>query len=450
MKRDMLTGKPAREILLFALPMLLGNIFQQLYNVVDSVVVGRCLGENALAAVGGAFPIMFILNAVAMGLTIGASILLSQLYGAGREEAFQKTLYTTILTMAVLTVVLTAAGQVLIHPLLRLMGTPPSTFSDSALYLRIIFGGIVFTFSYNTSSALFRAIGDSKTPLYFLITASVLNIALDLFLVVVCNMGVAGAAVATVVSQGLSFLLSLLYIIIKVPLLRLRREHCVFDPKLLRSVLRFGVPTMLQQVSVSLSVMCVQGMVNQFGAKVMAGYAVAGKIESLAMMPMFNISSALSTFAAQNIGAGSEARAREGLRVTALLAAAICGGLALIIYLVRVPLIALFVKSGADPLVFTFGSGYLGVVCAFYIVNALYNTLGGMLRGVGDTGVNMAVAVLSLVVRVAASLLLARYTALGFAAIWWGLPISWGVGLLLCVLRYLSGGWRAGTAVEAS
>ena len=427
--------------------MLLGNIFQQLYNVADTVIVGRFMGETALAAVGGAFPIMFMLNAVAVGMTTGTSILLSQLFGAKQAAAFQKTLYTTGLTMAVLALVLTAGGQLMIVPLLQLIDTPDAAMQESTIYLRFIFGGVIFSFAYNTFSAVFRSIGDSKTPLYFLILSSLINIALDLVFVVVFHWGVGGAAGATVLAQAISSVLCYLYICRKVPYLTLERSNCVFSWDVLRSVLRFGVPTMVQQLSVSASIMCVQGMVNQFDTPVMAGYSAASKVESLAMMPMFSISSALATFAAQNIGAGQPARAKQGLQTTVLLSAAVCGTLALIIYLLRYPLIVLFLKSDASELVYAFGCGYLGVVCIFYIVNATYQTLGGMLRGAGDTRAFMVISILTLVIRVGSSSVLLQTTSLGFSAIWWGLPISWAMGLVMCYARYCSGAWRHHAAV---
>lgn len=440
--KDMTVGRPAGIIGRFALPMLLGDVFQQLYSIVDSVVVGRFVGADALAAVGGSFPVTFILNAVMIGLTVGASVLLSQLFGGKDITTFHKALYTMILGMGVLSLILTGASQALAVPLLRLIGTPEKIMAGSTLYLRIVFGGLVLTFAYNICTAIFRSIGDSKTPLYFLIIASVLNIILDLMFVIIFHMGIAGVAIATIMSQGISALLCILYIRKKAAILQMTREERVFDRQMLKRIMSLGVPAMFQQVSVSVSVMCVQGMVNLFGTSAMAGYAAAGKVESLAMMPMFDMGSALSTFVAQNIGAGDERRARQGVYAGFGLSVAVCGSIALLIFFFRYPLIRIFLKGDIDPLVIEFGVGYLGAIAGFYLLNAFYTNLSSALRGAGDAFFSMAATIIALVVRVASSYLMYRNTGMGMASIWWGLPISWGTGFVLCLVRYLRGTWK--------
>lgn len=440
--KDMTVGKPARIIGGFALPMLLGDVFQQFYSIVDSVVVGRFVGADALAAVGGSFPVTFILNAVMIGLTIGASVLLSQLFGARQTEDFHKALYTMVVGMGILAVALTGVSQALAVPLLGLIGTPDAIMAGSTLYLRIVFGGLVLTFAYNVCTAIFRSIGDSKTPLYFLIIASVLNVVLDLLFVIVFHMGIAGVAVATIMSQGISALLCILYIRKKAEILRVSKKERVFDMEMLKRIMGLGVPAMFQQVSVSVSVMCVQGMVNLFGTAAMAGYAAAGKVESLAMMPMFDLGSALSTYVAQNMGAGNEKRARQGVRAGFGLALAVCGGIGVLIFIFRYQLIGIFLKGDVDPVVMKFGVGYLGAIALFYLINAFYNNLSGALRGAGDALYSMTATIIALIVRVASSYLMLKYTDLGMASIWWGLPVSWSTGLVLCLVRYLSGKWK--------
>lgn len=440
--KDMTVGKPARIIGGFALPMLLGDVFQQFYSIVDSVVVGRFVGADALAAVGGSFPVTFILNAVMIGLTIGASVLLSQLFGARQIEDFHKALYTMVVGMGILAVALTGVSQALAVPLLRLIGTPDAIMAGSTLYLRIVFGGLVLTFAYNVCTAIFRSIGDSKTPLYFLIIASVLNVVLDLLFVIVFHMGIAGVAVATIMSQGISALLCVLYIRKKAEILRMSKKERVFDMEMLKRIMGLGVPAMFQQVSVSVSVMCVQGMVNLFGTAAMAGYAAAGKVESLAMMPMFDLGSALSTYVAQNMGAGNEKRARQGVHAGFGLALAVCGGIGVLIFIFRYQLIGIFLKGNVDPVVMKFGVGYLGAIALFYLINAFYNNLSGALRGAGDALYSMTATIIALIVRVASSYLMLKYTDLGMASIWWGLPVSWSTGLVLCLVRYLSGKWK--------
>lgn len=440
--KDMTVGRPVRIIGGFALPMLLGDVFQQFYSIVDSVVVGRFVGADALAAVGGSFPVTFILNAVMIGLTIGASVLLSQLFGGKDLVSFHKALYTMVVGMGVLAVILTGVSQALAVPLLRLIGTPENIMAGSTLYLRIVFGGLVLTFAYNVCTAIFRSIGDSKTPLYFLIIASVLNIVLDLLFVIVFHMGISGVAIATIMSQGISALLCILYIRKKAQILQMSKEERVFDKQMLKRIMSLGVPAMFQQVSVSVSVMCVQGMVNIFGTSAMAGYAAAGKVESLAMMPMFDMGSALSTFVAQNIGAGDEKRAKQGVHAGFGLAVVVCGSIALLIFIFRYQLIGIFLKGDVNPIVIEFGVGYLGAIALFYLLNAFYTNLSGALRGAGDAFYSMAATIIALVVRVASSYIMLKTTDLEMAAIWWGLPISWGTGFVLCFVRYISGKWR--------
>lgn len=440
--KDMTMGNPAKVIGAFAVPMLMGDVFQQLYSIVDSVVVGRFVGADALAAVGGAFPVTFILNAVMIGLTVGASVLLSQLFGAREMTEFHKALYTMIVGMGMLAVVLSIVSQALAVPLLRLIGTPADIMPGGTLYLRIVFGGLILTFAYNVCTAIFRSIGDSKTPLYFLIVASVLNIVLDLLFVVIFHWGIAGAAIATIMSQGISALLCIVYIRKKAAILQMTKKERNFEWPMLKRIMSLGIPAMFQQVSVSVSVMCVQGMVNGFGTSAMAGYAAASKVESLAMMPMFDMGSALSTFVAQNIGAGDEKRAKRGVKAGFGLALVVCGTIALLIYVFKAQLMSIFLKNDVNPLVLEFGVGYLGVIAVFYLINAFYTNLSNALRGAGDAFYSMAATITALVIRVLASFLMLKFTKIGMASIWWGLPISWSAGFLLCMIRYQSGRWK--------
>ena len=442
MRGNMTTGAPGKAIMMFSLPLLAGNLFQQFYNMIDSMVLGQFVGMGALAAVGSTFPIVYLVNAIAMGITTGASILLSQLFGNNRKDEFQRAVYTTLLTIVALSIIITLLGEAMVVPFLRLLNLPPQHMPGSTLYLRILFLGTGFIFTYNSFSAIFRAIGNSRTPLIFLIVASAANIILDLVFVLLLGWDIAGVALATIMAQALSALLFIFYTAKKVPFLWPGKEFRVFDKEQFRRILHLGVPAMIQQVSVAVSIFFVQGMVNQFGESVMAGYTSASKIETLAMMPMFNISSGLSTYTAQNIGANQLDRVKKGLHITLRLSLGICGGIALVIYCFRTPFASLFLKSGSSAEAFAFCLGYLRVVCLFYLINTFYNTLSGILRGAGDARTEMAISILSLVIRVSSSKLLLQYSSFGFAAIWWGLPISWCVGALCVLLRYLSGRWK--------
>lgn len=446
MTNDMTKGSPGRTIIFFALPILLGNVFQQLYNIVDSVVVGNFVGPDALAAVGAAFPIVFMLVAIAMGLTMGCSVLISQYFGSGRYSDLRRSLYTCIIFLAALAVVLTFIGIVCSPFLLRLLNTPENIFADSLLYLQIFFGGLFFMFMYNAASALFRSLGDSKTPLYFLIFATILNIVLDLLFVVVFGWGVAGVAYATLIAQALSAVGSVLFIIKKMTIIRFKKEERVFDTKLLATMLRFGIPSTIQQLVVSLGMMCIQGLINSYGSTVVAGFAACSKIDSIALMPMMNISMALSTFVAQNMGAGTIERVKRGYLVTMRMSIIISISISALIYFFGSFLMGLFVDSNSASGVIDFGVTYLRIVSFWYILHAVMLTTNGVLRGSGDMLAFMANTVISLVARVAATYVLARF--IGYAAIWWGIPIGWGLGAIFAVIRYFSGKWKTKVAVQ--
>lgn len=438
MAKDMTVGTPGKVILAFTVPMVLGNLFQQMYNIVDSVVVGRYVGSDALAAVGASFPIVFLMVAIAMGLTMGASVLISQNFGAGRLDEMRRAVYTSFLFLTVVAIAVAGLGLVIMKPVLSLLNTPANIFDDALAYLGIYFIGLPFMFIYNSGAALLRAIGDSKTPLYFLIFATIVNIVLDVVFVVNFGMGVAGVAWATLIAQGLASILSLLYIL-RVPALKMKKEDMVFDKNLLKSILKLGVPSMVQQTIVSLGMMAMQGLINSYGSDIVAGYTASTKIDSIAMMPMMNIGAALSTYTAQNVGAGKLDRVGEGYKSTLKISLAICVFISVIIFTFGSTMMHAFVDYDASKAVIDFGVQYLRFVSIFYIVGSINMITGGILRGAGDMKMFMIGSLTNFFTRVASTYILSSF--IGFHAIWWGIPIGWAAGCAFTLTRYRSGKW---------
>lgn len=385
MVKNLTEGRPLNLLFFFALPMVAGNLFQQLYNMVDTAVVGKFVGEDAVAAVGSSFPIVFLSVAVASGLSMGCTVVVSQLFGAGRIHEMKTTISTAIISLGVLGLLIMGLGTLLAGPLLQLLGTDPDIMADSRTYLQIYFGGAVFLFLYNTLNGIYNAQGDSKTPLIFLMISSLTNIVLDLLFVIRFGMGVAGVAWATLIAQGLCAVASLLVL-----LRRMRRMPCepekqgvklpLFHMVAVKRIAQIGLPSMLQQSLVSLSMMMMQGLVNSFGKVLVAGYTAATKIDSLAMLPNMNISNAMSSFTAQNIGAGKYERVKEGLKACLLMVAVFSLLITVIIFLFGNQLLSLFLDPGDASGAMGYGLAYMHTVSLFYILMGLLFVPNGMLR----------------------------------------------------------------------
>ncbi len=447
MIKDMTQGSPAKIILRFTIPLLLGNFFQQLYNIVDSIIVGNYVGDEALAAVGAAFPVIILLVSIAIGLTLGCSILISQYFGANQYTELRRAFYTCMIFMSLVAVFLSLVGLLISKPLLQLLQTPNQLMQEALLYLRIFFGGLFFMFIYNSTSALLRSIGDSKTPLYFLIFSTILNIILDLVFVLIFEWGVAGVAWATLIAQAISACLSVLYIIRKVPIFHLQKEDLVFDMSMYKKMLKLGIPSCLQQTIVSLSLLLIQGLVNSFNdTTIIAGFAACVKVDSLAIMPMVTISNSLSTFVAQNMGAGDIERVKKGHLVTLAMMICVSVSISACILLFGSDLIHLFVNEEAAPGVIDFGVNYLRVVSVFYVFFSIMSSANGVLRGAGDMNAFMTNTIINLGSRVLACYTLVHF--IGVAGLWWGIPVSWVIGIFTANARYFSGAWKTKAVVQ--
>lgn len=443
MIKDMTQGSPFKIILTFSLPMLLSMMFQQMYNIADSVVAGKFAGVDALAAVGASYPITVLFLAVATGASIGCSVVVSQFFGAHRLGDVKSSVSTAVISLLALSAVLTLAGLLACKPLMRLLNTPGNIFADSALYLNIYILGIPFLFLYNTANAIFTGLGDSRTPLVFLVFSSVFNIALDLWFVISFQMGVAGVAWATFIAQGLSSVLAAVTLIFRVRRIKTEEPSQLFSFKLLRKMSRIAVPSILQQSFVSVGQVFVQGLINSFGSAAVAGYSAAFKINTFAVSSMNTMSSAISSFAAQNFGAGKIDRVKKGLRSGAMISmlfSILCLAAA---FLFGSQLVGLFVDTSGDVTeVLGIGVQFLWTVAPFWLVVDCKVMFDSVLRGAGDMREFMVTTFADLILRVGFSYLLVPF--FGFAGICLSYPVGWAVGMALSFFFYRRGNWKGG------
>ena len=442
MVKNLTEGKPLKLLFFFALPMVIGNFFQQLYNMVDSMVVGKFVGEDALAAVGSSFPVVFLAVAIAAGLSMGCTVVISQLFGAGQIREMKTTISTALIALGVIGLAIMAAGELAAGPLLKLLGTDADIMADSLTYLRIYFGGAVFLFLYNTLNGIYNALGDSNTPLKFLMVSALTNIGLDLLFVIRFHMGVAGVAWATLIAQGLCAVVSFFVLIKRMKDMESEpaaadKKFAFFEANAARRIARVGVPSMLQQSIVSLSMMFMQGLVNSYGKVFVAGYTAATKIDTLAMMPNMNFSNAMSSYTAQNIGAGKDKRVVQGYKACLLMVLIFSLIITGIIYLFGPQLLSLFLNSGSEGSAMGYGLRYMKTVSVFYVLMGLMFVGNGLLRGAGDMGAFMLSSMSNLFSRVAIAYLLAHF--IGSSAIWWSIPIGWGIGAIFSFIRVQSG-----------
>jgi putative MATE family efflux protein len=436
--KDLTQGKEARLIFNFAMPMLLGNLFQQLYNIVDTVIVGNFIGKEALAAVGASFPIIFTMISLIIGVASGGTIVIAQYFGAKKFGDVKRTIHTLYIFLTIAALGLTLIGVLFSEEIFRLIKLPAELIPQATLYLSIYFSGLIGMFGFNATSAILRGLGDSKTPLYFLMISTFFNIAFDLLFIIVFNWGIAGAAIATVISQAGAFLTAVVYLNRNHKLIDFNLPSWKFDRKIFRQSIRIGLPTGFQHTFVSLGMLAIMAIVNRFGTNVIAGYSSALRIDSLAVLPAMNFSAALATFVGQNIGAGKSERVRRGLISTLLMSSAVSVFVTAVVILFKFQLMGLFTK---DPQVIRIGANYLLIVSSFYLVITAMFKFNGVLRGAGDTLIPMFITLFSLwIVRVPFALYFSRH--IGESGIWWSQPASWAVGLLLSFSYYLTGRWR--------
>ena len=436
--KDLTVGKESSLVLQFAWPMLLGNAFQQLYNIVGSVIVGNYLGKEALAAVGASTPIIFTLISLIIGFSMGFTVIISQYFGAKNTNMVRRAIDTMNIFLFFSSILITIIGIYFTETILKFINIPADILPQAATYLKIYIGGLIFIFGYNGVAATLRGMGDSKTPLYFLILSTVLNIILVLLFVIVFKWGIAGAAIATVIAQGSAFITSVFYLNKTHKLIRFSFQNLNFDKFIFKKSFLIGFPSGLQMTFVSLGMIALLSIVNTFGTDVIAAYSVAIRIDSFASLPAMNLAMALSSFVGQNIGAGKTDRVKSGYVATLKMN--------LIITLILSSIILIFpgwiMKAfSPDINIINIGKEYLYVVAAFYLVFTTMFINMGVMRGAGDTIIPMFITLFSLwLIRIPLAWLLSKY--FGYQGIWWSIPLAWISGMTLTYIYYKSGKWK--------
>lgn len=428
-KKDMTQGKIALPLVAFTVPLVLGNLFQLTYNAADSVIVGQYVGEEALAAVGTSAPLMNIVLLFISGLCMGASILMSAQYGSGDHELLSRQISTTFLAGCAFSLLLSFLTILLAQPLLRLIRVPEEVLGEAGTYLRVIFLGTLFTFIYNFLANTLRAMGDSKTPLYFLVVSAVLNIFGDLLLVAGFGLGVLGSAVSTVASEAVCCLLCGIYIKKKIPLLNLGKKWLVFDKKLLKRTVAYGSTSALQQVCLQVGKTMIQAMVNTQGVSVMAAFTAVNRVDDFAYTPQQNIGHAMTTFIAQNNGAGHRERIRRGLGIGMLIEVAYSFAICAVILGAAPAIMGLFAEN-QDAEVISLGVSYLRHIAFMYLLPGFTNGIQGFFRGMGDLKVTLQSTFMNMLGRVAAVWALLLVFRQGFVSLAWANLAGWVVMLL--------------------
>ena len=427
MTKDLTTGKIMPILVNFTVPLVLGNLFQLTYNAVDSIIVGHFVGKEALAAVGICNPVSTLMILFLNGLCMGASILMGIQYGAKDYETLHRQISTTLLSGAVFSFFLTLVCVIFAVPILLLLQVDPSIMDMTVQYLRIIFLGLMFAFLYNFFSSTLRALGDSASPLYFLIISAILNIFGDLFFVIVLKAGSNGCAISTVLSEALCCLFCIIYIQKKVPILRLGKKWLVFDARLLKKTIAYGWASAMQQATVQMGKIAIQALVNTMGVSVAAAFAVVNRIDDFAITPEQNIAHAMTALMAQNKGAGKNDRMREGFRCGMILELVYGAAVMLICLGFARPLMSLFVK---DEEVIGHGVVYLHLIAVMYILPAITNSLQGFFRGIGDLKVTLMSSFTNMTVRVIAAAPMVLLWNFGIEA----LPYSYLAGWIAMLL----------------
>lgn len=436
----MLTDNPLRSILTFGMPIVIGNIFQQLYSMVDTIVVGKYVGVNALAAVGSSATVCQMLVMACFGLSSGAGVVIAQFFGAGRRREINTTISTTLIFAVFLSIVLSIAAWPLFPGIGRLIHIPEEILSDAVLYMRIYSAGLVFLMLYNFYANILRSLGDSVTPLIFLIISSLLNIAGDLWFVIGFGLGVAGVALATVLSQAVSVILCIFYAGRKIEFFRFAKGEFRFSKELFGLVLKTGIPAMIQSAVNNLGFIIVQSLINSFGAVNIAAYTAANKMEMLSMLPVIGVTSAFAVFAGQNIGAQDIERTKQGMRSTIRFLLAVCVIMSSVMFAVGPKLIGLFVDS-SEAVVISRGTAYMRTFCPFLILFALMNVYTSLLRGAGDSVMAMLCSMTDLMMRLTAAYVLSLLFGIGFMGCAIAIPIGWGSAAFVSWLRARSGKW---------
>jgi putative MATE family efflux protein len=435
---DLTKGKVWKVIVRFALPLLIGNLLQQLYNVTDSVIVGQFLGKEALAAVSASFFIYYFIISFVIGVGSGTSVVISQLFGAKQFQKVQLAFSSFFIFMLVGGVILSIAGIIFAEPVFRLTNTPEEVIPQAVAYFRIYIGGTFLFVTFNSIISILRGVGESVRPMIFILITTILNILLDLLFILVFKWGIEGAARATVIAQGIGMCVALAYVNNTHPLLSIKKQDMLFDGKLFKESLKIGLPTSVQQCAIALGLIALLGIVNSFGTNTLTAYGAAGKIDTIITQAILTLSGALAAFCGQNIGAGRLDRVKKGLRFT-MYANIVLGLLTFAaVYLFGDAMMRIFTND-ADVIVI--GKEYLLIICGFFIVHGALNVYNGALRGAGDTLFPMVTSLVCLwIIRIPLAYYLSSW--LGRSGIWWAIVASITIGLIVTFIYYKTGIWK--------
>ena len=438
--KNMTEGSEIGNILRFTLPLLIGNLFQQFYNIVDSAIVGRFLGSDKLAAVGATGSITYFFYTLCIGLATGAGILIAQRFGARDTDSVKRLIANSAYALAALGIVISVVSVICAEPLLRFLETPEAVIGDAASYMRISCAGTVAVAAYNWINSVLRSLGDARTPLYFLIVASVLNAALDYLFVVTFSMDVEGAALATIIAQGVSALGSIVFAFIKNPCFRLEREQFALDWRIFAKCLATGIPIALQNALVSVSMISLQRTANSFdNTNVMAAYTASMRVEQLVQQPFASLNVAVSTFAGQNIGAGKTERAVNGYKKSVLTGFVFSTVMLCVFMLFSYNIVGVFVD---EPEVLSIGEKALKLTSLFYFPLGLIHITRGMLNGAGDVGFALINGIAEVVGRIGFAAILVNIPGVGYWAVWGTTCLTWVLTAIMSLIRYKGGKWR--------
>ena len=435
---DLTEGKVWKVIVRFALPLLVGNLLQQFYNITDSIIVGQFLGKEALAAVSASFFIYYFIISLVIGVGSGTTVVISQLFGAKQYQKVQLAFSSFFIFMLVGGIILSIAGIIFAEPVFRLTNTPEEVIPQAVAYFRIYIGGTFLFVTFNSIISILRGVGESVRPMLFILITTVLNIAFDLLFILVFKWGIEGAARATVVSQGIGMCIALAYVNNTHPLLSIKKQDMLFDWKLFKESLKIGLPTSVQQCAIALGLIALLGIVNSFGTNTLTAYGAAGKIDTIITQAILTLSGALAAFCGQNIGAGRLDRVKKGVRFTMYTNIALGLLTFAAVYLFGNEMMRIFTK---DIDVVAIGKEYLLIIGGFFIVHGALNVYNGALRGAGDTLFPMITSLVCLwLIRIPLAYYLSSW--LGRNGIWWAIGISITIGLIVTFVYYKMGFWK--------
>ncbi|NLM09821.1 MAG: MATE family efflux transporter [Clostridiaceae bacterium] len=423
---DLTVGNETKALLKLALPMIFGNLIQQLYNIADTIIVGRFIGPDALAAVGSSFSVMVLLNSIILGFCMGSSTVFSIFYGSREIDNLKNSFFVSSLLIGSMSLIINILALLFIDDILFFLRIPEEIFEYTRIYLRIIFYGIVFTSAYNYFAGIMRSLGNSTIPLIFLAISAVINIILDIIFIVPFNMGVGGAAYATIIAQGISAIALAVFCIRKIPVIRLKRKHFKIDMSILKMIGNNSTLTSIQQSVMNLGILMIQGLVNSFGVSVMAAFAAVVKIESFAYLPEQELGNAFSIFIAQNHGAKERERIRKGIRSAVKVITIYAIVVSLLIILFAKPLLRIFVGANETEIL-QIGTQYLYIVANFYCLIGYLFMFYGLYRGVRKPGMSIILTVISLGTRVILAYTLSSVPSIGLLGIWWAIPVGWAL-----------------------